>query len=356
VNTLLLCPELFAAEGGIPRMLRLYLRALCEDAATAPDGRVDLVALNDASFPPAALARYGNDRLARTAACRRSKPRFACAALRLGRRADRIVCGHVRQLFLARLARCFRPRLNYYLIAHGIEVWRRFGPLERTALRGTRRIFCVSDFTRRELEKNCPGLRSDQLAVLPNALDPARAVAAAPARPSSHQIFTLTRLSSSDAYKGVDHLIAALPLIRRELPDAHLRIAGTGDDLPRLQALANSSGSAGAIQFLGFVEETRLADEFEACDLFALPSEKEGFGLVFLEAMAHGKPCLGARAGGTPEVIADGCGLLVDYGDPAGLAAAGVAALRQKWNTEAILDRARHFSYENFRVRLASLW
>ena len=356
MNTLLLCPELFAAEGGIPRILRLYLRALCEEAAASPDGRVDLISLNDGAHPAAALARYGNARLGRTMACRRSKLRFSLAALRLGMRADRIVCGHVRQLALARAAKILRPALRYYLVAHGIEVWRKFGPIERAALHGADRLFCVSDFTRRELLRNCPGLRADRLAVLPNALDPAFSVAAGPARPASHLIFTLTRLSSADIYKGVDHLIAALPLIRHELPGARLRIAGAGDDRPRLEALARSHGMATAIEFLGFVEEARLGREFADCDLFVLPSRKEGFGIVYLEAMAHGKPCIGARAGGTPEVIDDGCGLLVDYGDVPGLAGACVTALRRVWDTNRILDRARHFSYENFRARLAALW
>jgi phosphatidyl-myo-inositol dimannoside synthase len=355
VNTLLLCPELFASEGGIPRILRLYLHALCEEAA-ASGGLVNLVALNDKFLPPAALARYGNDHLGQAVACHRGKLRFLLAALRLGLRADRIVCGHVRQLFFARLAQIFRPALKYYLVAHGIEVWRPFGPLECAALRGAQCIFCVSDFTRRELARNCPGLRPDQLAVLPNALDPVFIPATAPPGPRTHVIFTLTRLSSTDAYKGVDHLIMALPLIRRELPDARLRIGGMGDDRPRLQALAQANDASDAVKFLGFVEESQVADELNACALFALPSEKEGFGLVFLEAMAHGKPCLGARAGGTPEVITADCGLLVDYGDVPGLATAIITAMRRSWNTGAILDRARYFSYGNFRARLAALW
>jgi phosphatidylinositol alpha-1,6-mannosyltransferase len=356
VKTLLLCPELFASEGGIPRMLRLYLRALCEEATATPDDRVSLAVLNDKNFPASLLTRYTNDRLGEIFAGGRDKRRFFSAALGLGRRSRRIVCGHVRQLFIARLAKFFRPSTNYYLVAHGIDVWRPFGPLERMALRGARRIFCVSDYTRREIMKSCPGLRAEQLAVLPNALDPSFPIFAPPPRPNAHVIFTLTRLDSAETYKGVDHLIAALPSIQCELPGARLRIGGTGDDLPRLKALAQAQGVANAVEFLGFVEEAQLANEFNACDLFALPSGKEGFGLVYIEAMAHGKPCLGARAGGVPEVITNDCGVLVDYGDGPGLAAAGIAALRRHWNVNDILDRARYFSYENFRTRLAALW
>jgi phosphatidylinositol alpha-1,6-mannosyltransferase len=337
-------------------MLRRYLRALCEEAAATPDGRVALAVLTDQNLPAAMLARYSNDRLGKTFAGDCDKRRFFLAALGLGVRSRRIVCGHVRQLFIARLAKFFRPSLDYYLVAHGIDVWRPFGPLERMALRGARRIFCVSDYTRREIMKGCPWLRAEQLAVLPNALDPSFPIVAAPPRPNAHVIFTLTRLDSAETYKGVDHLIAALPAIRDELPGARLRIGGTGDDLPRLKALAQTKDVANAVEFLGFVEESQLAHEFNACDLFALPSGKEGFGLVFLEAMAHGKPCLGARAGGVPEVINSDCGTLVDYGGGDRLATACVAALRRDWNINDILDRARYFSYENFRTRLAALF
>src|SRR5579871_4887084 len=143
-------------------MLRLYLRALCEEAAATPDGRVSLAVLNDKSFPAAPLTRYTNDRLKKISACGRSKRRFFFKALGLSRGSRRIVCGHVGQLFIARVAKFFRPSLDYYLVAHGIEVWRPFGPLERAALRGARRIFCVSDYTRYEIMKNCPGLRDEQ--------------------------------------------------------------------------------------------------------------------------------------------------------------------------------------------------
>jgi glycosyltransferase involved in cell wall biosynthesis len=91
------------------------------------------------------------------------------------------------------------------------------------------------------------------------------------------------------------------------------------------------------------------------CRLFALPSKKEGFGLVFLEAMAHGRPCLGARAGGIPEVITPDTGVLADYGDVPAIAAACIAALQRDWHEPTILARAQAFSYSPFKARLASL-
>lgn len=109
------------------------------------------------------------------------------------------------------------------------------------------------------------------------------------------------------------------------------------------------------MEFAGYIGDSELHGEFSRCRLFALPSQKEGFGLVYLEAMAHGRPCLGARSGGVPEVITADTGTLVEYGDVPGLAAAIVSGLRREWPLEPLLERARTFSYLRFRERLASL-
>jgi asparagine synthase (glutamine-hydrolysing) len=352
-RTLLMAPEIFETEGGIPRILRLYLKALCD---LATNGRaVRLLALNDPLVDSGDLRRYANDRLEDWYVCSKKKDRFIKAALRMSRGCDTIVCGHVAQLPVALAARCLNPRLRYYLIAHGIEVWRSFSLAERLALRGAEKILCVSDFTRRELLRHCP-LPDGKAVVLHNALDPHFTVRPGPAlAQTAPVILSITRLSSADRYKGVDLLIEAMPAVRRAIPGATLRIIGRGDDLPRLQKLCQSLGLPGAVEFLGFVDDEQLAREFDAARLFALPSTREGFGLVFLEAMAHGRPCLGARAGGVPEVITPESGLLVEPGDASAVATALASGLQAEWSEDAVLARARSFSYSHFKERLASL-
>jgi asparagine synthase (glutamine-hydrolysing) len=353
-RTLLLAPEIFASEGGIPRILQIYLRALCE-LSPATD-QVRLLSLNDpASVEPAGLARCGAANVLRAEGCGRSKVGFVRAALRLSRNCDRVICGHVGQLPVAWAAKRLNPRLRYYLVAHGIEVWRDFGRAERVALRDAEKILCVSDYTRQELLRRCP-LPAGKAVVLWNALDPEFAVA--PGRPLAEcppVILTVTRLTFADRYKGVEDMIAAMPAIRLAVPAAVLRLVGRGDDVPRLRALAGRSGVADAVQFLGYLSDRDLTREIQACRLFALPSKKEGFGLVFLEAMARGRPCLGARAGGVPEVITPGSGVLVNYGDIPGIATSTIAALNHPWSEAEIMDRARSFSYSPFRDRLATV-
>jgi asparagine synthase (glutamine-hydrolysing) len=351
-HTLLLAPEIYSSEGGIPRILQLYLKALCESAG--PDRGVRLVALNDYGLDATELRQRVNGALEESRACGRSKTRFVRETLEMARGCDTIVCGHIRQLPIAWLAQRLNPSLKYYLVAHGIEVWRHFNAVERKAMRGAERIFCVSDYTRRELLKNCP-LPDGRAIVLHNALDPYFEIGPGlPLAECPPTILVVTRITYADRYKGVETMIEAMPAILATMPDAKLRIVGRGDDVQRLQRRRDELGITDAVEFTGYLDDARLAEEMRACRLFALPSRKEGFGLVFLEAMAHGRPCLGARAGGIPEVITDDSGVLVEYGDIAATAQAVIDSLERTWDESRILARARDFSFTAFKQRLAT--
>ena len=168
MKILLLSPELFLADGGIARIMRLYLKALC--AICGPAGRVDSLVLNDQPGRDSRLARYASERLGEHLGCAGRKLRFIAQAIRLARRADILVCGHLHHLAIARLAKFFNPRLEYYLIAHGIEVWRPYSWPERRALLGARRILCVSEYTRRQVLRFHPALPPERVIVVPNAL------------------------------------------------------------------------------------------------------------------------------------------------------------------------------------------
>lgn len=356
MKTILLSPELFLGEGGIARIMRLYLRALCEDAA--PGDEVWSIVLNDAPADDPRLARYAGAALRGSIGCDRRKRRFARATLATVSARSRIVCGHLHQLPVAWLASKVHAPVDYFLVAHGIDVWRPYTLLETAALRGARRILCVSDYTRRQMLRFCPSLDPARLIVLPNTLDPFFAPVAAddhpPAPGAGPRLLTVGRLAAADTYKGFDTIIEALPLLRRLHPRAALRIVGGGDDLPRLQALAARLGLQSAVTFAGNIDDAALAREYAACDVFALPSRKEGFGLVYLEAMSYGKPCLAARAGGAPEVIDEQVGALAEYGNIPEIAAALNDLVLHPRDPAVIRQHAARFAFPTFRPRLAA--
>lgn len=122
-------------------------------------------------------------------------------------------------------------------------------------------------------------------------------------------------------YKGVDLLIDALAIARRERPDLTVDIAGSGDDRPRLEALVRERGLEGAVKFLGFVDDTTKLDLLRRAVANVFPSPKEGWGITVMEAAACGTPSLASDSPGLRDSVRDGeTGLLVRHGDPEALA------------------------------------
>jgi len=133
---------------------------------------------------------------------------------------------------------------------------------------------------------------------------------------------------------------------------------GEGDDRGRLEQLAAELGVSGHVRFLSALTQQELLACYRRCDVFALPSRGEGFGLVFLEAMANGKPVIGPRFGAPSEFIHHGeHGLLVDPEDTAGVAQAVIDLLMSP-ELAAHMGQAgkqkvtQEYSYNRFCERL----
>jgi phosphatidylinositol alpha-1,6-mannosyltransferase len=171
-------------------------------------------------------------------------------------------------------------------------------------------------------------------------------------------VLMVGRLDAAEAYKGHAEMIAAWPAILARVPAARLVIVGDGDDLPRVRRLARSAGVSRAVDFPGFVSRDALLDLYRRASVFALPSRGEGFGLVYLEAMAHRLPCLGSRDDAASDVIVDGAtGFLVAPEDRA-LVAHRLAMLLQNPALRDEMGRAgerrlrERFTYAGFSTRL----
>ena len=126
----------------------------------------------------------------------------------------------------------------------------------------------------------------------------------------------VARMSAAERYKGHDALLDLWPGLLARRPDARLVVAGDGDDRHRLESRAQSLGLSHAVTFAGRVSDARVNELYDECRFLVMPSRDEGFGLVFLEAMRAGKPCIGGR-GAAAEIIEDNVtGLIVDPGSP----------------------------------------
>ena len=352
MKTLLLAPALFASEGGIERVMRVTLKALCDSAQN--DDVIELAALNDRNFPSERMAPYSNQRLSRKLGGNRRRVFFFLQAVRACLRCDRVVIGHFHLLPVVSLAQRLKPSLRAHMFAHGIELWRTWKPSEQSAVRRGVNLLSISEFTRRRILEKCPGLAPEKINILSCPLDPTRPhdISEEPTRPGL--ILTVSRLSSDDRYKGIDHLIEAMPLITEHMPGAQLRIVGKGDDRPRLEQLA-AQHAPNAVQFAGFVPDEKMPGEYARAHAFALPSRDEGFGLVYIEAFLQGTPCIAANAGAAPELVRPEFGALAEHGDVRGLAKACLDVMNRQWDTSQLKAHAARYSYPVFAARLTEL-
>jgi glycosyltransferase involved in cell wall biosynthesis len=205
------------------------------------------------------------------------------------------------------------------------------------------------------VEQHVPRAR---IRVLPWALDPDFEALAANAPegkrphgyPEGRVILTVGRWQANERYKGMDTLITALPRLLTRWPELQLLAAGDGDDLAWLEDLADQNGVNRHVHFLSGLSVAELAACYDACEMFALPSRGEGFGLVYLEAMAHSKPVIGGAHGGTPEVIEDGVtGYLVPHGDASQLATSIETLLSDPAMAQKMGGRGRQRVEREFR-------
>ena len=155
-----------------------------------------------------------------------------------------------------------------------------------------------------------------EAAVVPELIDLDRwraALAANPA-PQDPARFTVLCVCRLFRRKRVDVLLRAAALLRERIPQLAVRIVGDGPEREEFHAVWRELRLGGTVEWLGAVSPAALAAEYNRCDVFCLPSVQEGFGIVFLEAMAAAKPVVAARAAAVPEVVTEG--LLAEPDDP----------------------------------------
>jgi len=120
-------------------------------------------------------------------------------------------------------------------------------------------------------------------------------------------------MDAAEQAKGFDEILEILPLLRNEMPDIAYLAVGDGSDRARLQEKALRLGLEHNVFFPGYVDEAEKLDYYRLADVFVMPSRLEGFGYVFLEALAVGKPVIASKVDGSREAVRMGAwGALVD--------------------------------------------
>ena len=366
--------EVFSGEGGIQSyvkdILRTYSTLITTDRARTADilllrdglGCDNPFDTGDRTKPNPMQFHYlhtlplwwGRIRLAATLLARllRKKP-------------DRVFCGHIKLAPLIRML-CQPLGIPYTVLTYGKEVWDPLPKLHRDALEHAQSIWTISRYSR-DLACRANHLDLQKFELLPCAIR-GEMFTPAPKPPhlvakygleGSQVLMTVARLWSGDIYKGVDVTIRALPTILRKFPDVKYLAIGRGDDRPRLEQLAKDLGVVDRVIFAGFVPDEELPDHYRVADAYIMPSQ-EGFGIVYLEAMATGIPVLAGDRDGSADPLQDGrLGWQVPHRDPEAVAAACIEILLggdrrcdSEWLREQMLAQ---FGMDAFRDRLAQL-
>jgi len=290
--------------------------------------------------------------------CERGKGRFLTAALKAARRKARLVlAAHPNLAPVVRLMKFAAPRIKSIVCTHGVEVWEPLPGLRRHSLQKANLVLSPSQYTADHVRTD-QGVSPNRIRVLPWALDPQfEALVTGAAKttlpedyPQGRVILTVGRWLTTERYKGMDTLITALPKLLPRWPELQLAAVGVGDDRDWLEDLAEENGVRMHVHFLTGISYAQLAACYAACELFALPSRGEGFGLVYLEAMACGKPVIGGAHGGAPEVIQDGVtGYLVQHGDAVQLATCIETLLANPALAEEMGRRGKQRAENEFR-------
>ncbi len=313
------------SPGGVQRAGR-HVAAVMNEFAAGHGMDCRLLSLNDS--PELHRMTVGTREFVFTGSAR-GKARFSMTAARAARRrAKVIVAGHPFLAPVAQGAKLFARRAKSIVWTHGLEVWEPLSLLRRRALRNADLILAPSHDTANNVaaQQDVP---RERIRVLPWALDPQfeallaeKSPPALPANfPAGRVILTVGRWFADERYKGMDTLITTLPRLLTEWPDVQLVAVGDGDDQGWLEQIADGRGVLRHVHFLSGLTYPQIVACYQASEIFALPSRGEGFGLVYLEAMACGKPVIGGAHGGAPEVIDDGkTGYLVQHGDSGQLA------------------------------------
>lgn len=325
--------EIFSWEGGIQSYVKDVLAAYLEQPHPIP---ADVFLLRDG---PACHNPYDRSPLRfhylAAASPALGRVRLVAALLQhlIRHRPRQLICGHVLLLPLVSTL-CRWLKLPYTVMIYGKEVWEPLPEREQMALRQADWIWANSCYSR---DRACTanGLDPARAFMVPCAVDGDR-FSPGPADPALVETYgladcrvlmTVARLWSGDIYKGVDVTIRALPAIAAAVPTVKYLVIGRGDDQPRLAALAEELGVSDRVVFAGFVPTEALVAHYRLADAYVMPSQ-EGFGIVYLEAMACGLPVLSGDQDGSADPLQNGrLGWRVPHRDPKAVAAACIEML-----------------------------
>lgn len=325
---LFLTLKTFSATGGIEKVCKvvgkvLYEEQICGTIQLNVFSMYDKQSDSDHNlyFPGENFKGYAEYKL-----------RFILSAIREGKRSNKVILSHINLLPVGWVIKLISPKTELILFAHGIEVWEPLSWLKTKMLKSCDRFFAVSKYTAKKIEK-IHSISSEHIEVLNNSLDPLLEILQTEQiifrsdlmrkkygySSDDIIIFTLTRLNSTERYKGYDVVLESICNIVKKHPNVHYLIAGRYDveEKKNLEKKAKSLGVENNFKLAGYIPDEELVGHFTMSDVYVMPSRKEGFGIVFVEAMYYGIPVIAGNQDGSVDALLNGkLGTLVNPTNP----------------------------------------
>lgn len=366
-KVLFLTLRVFSATGGIERVCRIAGKALYE-LGLQYGGQLNVYAMygkaddgdRNTYFPQLVFTPFDGD-----------KVRFVRKAFSEGRKAKVVLMSHINLLVVGYFIKFFRPWVKLVLLAHGIEVWKPLKGWKKKMLQRCDLILPVSNFTKEKM-KSLYGLADEKFMVLNNCLDPFMELPLQQEKDTSLLerygikkeqlvLLTVSRMADTEQYKGYDKVLQLLPELVKAHNGLRYLLVGKYDqkEKQRLDAIIRELNLGGVVVFTGLVPDEELAAHFNLGDIFIMPSEKEGFGIVFIEAMFYGIPVIAGNTDGSVDAICNGeLGIGVNPNNKEEIIEAvnKIAANRR----EHIPDHQKleeHFGYKGYKEKLGeAVW
>jgi glycosyltransferase involved in cell wall biosynthesis len=365
MKVLFLYLKAFSETGGIEKFNRNFLKALhelsvdgifdadaCSPYDTAPDEKY---------FPRKRFTGYGGNR-----------PFFVLGAFFQALKYDVLIVGHINLGVVGYWVKKIKPSIKLVVLAHGIEVWTEQTGFKKKLLESADLILAVSNFTKEKISEYNPAIDEDKIKVFPNTIDPYFSLPRVFDRPTyllkrynldinTKILLTVTRLSFKEKYKGYDNVIQSLSEVNKKYPNLRYLLCGRFDKYEklRIEFLLNKYEVSHLVIVPGFISDEELIDHYLLADVFVMPSKKEGFGIVFIEAIACGRKVIGGSKDGSVDALMNGqLGKLVDPDSFDELKEAIYGSLDVSIDTDAeMLQRkvVNEFGFQEYKKRLQTV-
>ncbi len=308
-------PGMFTSKGGIEVFSKNLLLALRRNSCEVTV-HVKNDSPNDSSLNSPDIISYGMKR------GRFQTGYYILSVLMAAivKRPKLIIMTHINMIPVACIL-SYIVRCKYWVVIHGVEAWNERGVLYKHALKRADKVLPVSRYSRDRLD-SWAEIRNRNTSLIFNTVDldiykinePKVSLKKKYKIPDSNKIIlTVNRLSAAESYRGYDILLSKYNALLERYPNVTWIIAGKGDDMNRLKREIDQKKLENYVILAGYVPDDEIVDYYNGCDMFVMPSKLEGFGIVYLEAMACGKACLAGNQDGATDALCDGeIGILVD--------------------------------------------